>query len=298
MVSAVVFNKQGNDENFSKPCFGFLGYINQWSETEEWDDDEDDYVPGELEGFTSSNLKRVVWHSSSSGCDGRSQIWDELPDIMAAFPQFFSNFSILKVGEKLEDAPNYTIRANDIAFTLEGQNMQTTVMGAMMLRNLLEYASFGNSYHQMRTWGYDIKFSFIMSMTYQCNQSFGSNSYSFWQGTGGDESIFSDDAAIADLKNILEGGIGFVYQGNFGDTENGYGRNGEYDDKNAPHNPRTEEFANLHDVMMLPSLKDLPEDWPVDTLWEVNGTFSPNRRFDSTQMQELTKHIYDSIYKL
>lgn len=56
MVWAVIENHKGQREDFRKPCFGFMSYIHQWYETDEWDDDEDDWEYEYLEGFEPAEL--------------------------------------------------------------------------------------------------------------------------------------------------------------------------------------------------------------------------------------------------
>jgi|AKZA01.1.fsa_nt_gi hypothetical protein len=298
MVMATVFNKRGASEEFSKPCFGFLSYIEQWDEdNEQWDDEEDEYVAGPLSGFSSGELSHMVWSPGPSGCDGTQLINQELPEILAAFPQYFSGFKILDEDESYPGLELGGFDTGDIYIPLADQNMQTTVMGAMMLRNLIEYSSFGNSYMILRTAGFDVPFSFVMAMTYQCNKSFGSSEYSFWQGQGGDECVFGDEVTVADLINMMEGGLGKIYQGVFGDTEQGYGRYGNYGDGSAPVNPRTGRRCTLTDTTMLTSLENIPEDWDKTELLTINNSFGNHHRFVESEFLKLAQAVWEKVLK-
>lgn len=296
MVMATVFNKAGDSEDFAKPCFGFLSYIEQWDEDNEvWDDDEDEYISGPLDGFSSGELSHMVYSPSHSGCDGTALIKQELPEIFAAFPQYFGNFKLLDENENYGDLQLGGFDNGDIYIPLADQNMQTTVMGAMMLRNLIEYSSFGNSYMILRTAGFDVPFSFVMAMTYQCNKSFGSSEYSFWQGQGGDECVFGDEVTVADLINMLEGGLGKIYQGVFGDTEQGYGRYGNYGDGLAADNERTKRRCTLTDTTMVEDLSTLPEEWDRTELLTINNGFGSHHRFVQGEFVKLAQEVYKKV---
>lgn len=303
MVMAVVYNKDGMAHHFSKPCFGFLSYIQTWDDGEgadddddNWDDDDyEEYEEGPLDGFESTNLSHLIWTpgvnfmQSKEGQDYNSddRIFSLLPAIFEAFPQYFEGFSVIK--ESSDD--NLSIKV-----PLAGQNMQTVVLGCMMLRNVLEYTHFRSTFDHLINKGTPLKVAFILgcSMVGIFNMSYKGNMY-YWS-TGGDDQIFGDDARIIDFKNMVEGGVGTIYQGEFGDTENGYGRYGYYGNKSSGKSLRSGNPLSLTDTPLVSVNADseaaIAASQSLNSLMmEVDKT----ARFSEDKFGEFTKRFCEEV---
>ena len=258
MVMAVVYNKEGENQHFAKPCFGFLSYINTWDEGEDddWDDeDDDDYEEpeeGPMDGFSSHQLSHLVWTpevnfmQAVEGYNSDQRIRDLLPKIFEAFPQYYEGFSVVPVEGTPTDRKLFAIKV-----PLEGQNMQTIVMGCMMLRNVLEYTHFRTTFDTLINKDTPLNVAFILAVSMVSIYNMGYKGQMTYWSTGGDDQIFGDDARVIDFKNMIEGGVGTIYQGEFGETDNGYGRYGQYNGRDTVSSERTCARLTLTDTLLV-----------------------------------------------
>lgn len=294
MVWAVIENSKGEAEDFRKPCFGFMSYINQWDETDEWDDDEGDWVYECLGGFTPGELKYMRFMPEVRGNLSSQESlkdWEEkyLPKVleaMEALPQYYENVKYVP-----KDADSDTEEM--FVWDLQGANMQTTIIGAMMLRNVLQYPSMRSVFCLCIDNGISPVISFIMGNTYSRTYStFGRTSGQYLSNPVhyGDESIFSDEARVCDLKVFCEGGLGFIYQGEWGDTDNGYGRYGEYDGDEAEHFGRCNRSAIITDTLLI------TEGYQDSRrMHDLEHEVCASHRFSDEELIQLARNIAEAI---
>lgn len=291
MVWAVVENHKGNREDFRKPCFGFMSYIHQWYETDEWDDDEDDWEYEYLEGFEPAELKYMRFYpeigrhlsSEESQKEWYEKYMPAVLEAMLCLPQYYKG-----VQHNNEDGEE-----EEFVWDLEDANMQTTIIGAMMLRNILQYSSMRAVFRICIDAGVSPVISFIMGNMYSRNYStFGATAGQYLSNPvhHGDESIFSDDVRVHDLKTFVEGGLGFIYQGVWGDTENGYGRYGEYDGGSAPTFARCGRSGVITDTLLT---TENYGDSPLIRTFESEVCTS--HRFSDDEILELASKIAEAI---
>lgn len=294
MVWAVIKNHEGETEDFRKPCFGFMSYANQWEETDEWDDDEGEYFMTSKDGFETANLSTMTFYPELSGHLTSEEVklgWAEkyLPKLYEAIkglPQYYSSLTI-EMDENDED------QEPEFIWNLQDANMQVTIIGAMMIRNILQYASMRRTFTIMIDAGFDVKIAFIMAQRYSSNLvTFGTDKgkYLAYPSAGGDESIFSDGSCICDVVAMYKGELGYIYQGLWGDTENGYGRYGEYDGGCAPRFERADRCARITDtVLVAEGYSD------SKSLYELEGALVPSHRFSDEELVAIANQFKEAI---
>lgn len=291
MVWAVIENHKGEKESFRKPCFGFMSYINQWNETDEWDDDECDWVYECLSGFEPNELKRMYFfpeiRNNLSSQEGEKEWYDKympaLLEAMLCLPQYYEGVQYNKVDGAEEE----------FVWDLEDANMQTTIIGAMMLRNVLQYSNMRRVFRICIDAGINPVISFIMGNMYSSNYStFGSTAGQYLSNPVhyGDESIFSDEIRVCDIKAFVEGKLGFIYQGVWGDTENGYGRYGEYDGDEAEHFGRVSRSGVITDTLLITEgYADSPR------IHSLENEVCSSHRFSDDEILQLANNIAEAI---
>lgn len=272
MVQATIINKQGVEEGFSKPCFGFMGYINQWNEDDEvWDEDEDEYINTPLDGFSSDNIETMIYHHGEGG----AAFINAVKSAMEKLPQYYDNVT-------------WAEGDDDLVFPLVGVPMQKTIIGAMMMRNIFTYESCRNVFLHLLEAGREPVVAFVLSQRYFSNYHFASGGMAFFTSSDGDESIFGDYSRLCDLRAMLNGEIGYLWQGVWGDTDNGYGRDGEYDDDSSPINPRTGHRSRLTETTQVVD-KTVWEESPL--LYSFENEFSDTGRMDTVQFSKLVDTV-------
>lgn len=247
MVQVKVFTKEGHSHTFRKPCFGFMAYINSWGD-EIFDEvldengvrvyvDEDEAHPY----FKSHLLKSLDWrlgYLSKTNCNTTN-----IPYILKAmksYPQYYDDVTVSGKGEDLT-----------FTFPLEDVPMQKTIVGAMMLRNVLDRSSHSSLFQKSIEMGFSPKFSFLLAqMFYICTSFDDEDSICSLDSRNDDDTIFSDFTRVCDLECFLNHKLGDVWQGVWGDTENGYGREGDYDGCDAPRSKRTGYRSELIDIIL------------------------------------------------
>ena len=298
MVQAVVVNKQGKTLNKSTPCFGFMAYINQWREVyvnrdgvEVDEDDETEFdwdsvenVYKHVDGFEPNNLATLIWIPQPRWVTPEVEelVRLDFPEILKAFPQFYKDVTIKNLNGPTNWSPSANIWHEEerarVLFPLEGHNMQVTIIGAMMLRNITDYTACNRAYQMFRNNGYDVKHSFIFAQIFNGNDGF-MGRISYWFSSTDDSSIFSDDTQVGDLRMVMDGELGNVWQGDWGSTETGYGRDGSlgagYDDtseETAPYFERTGDSSTLRDVLMRETgfSQDEPEGRFIESIIRQN----------------------------
>lgn len=291
MVMATVFNKSGNSEDFRKPCFGFLSYIDQWEDDEEeWDEDDEEYVNTPKCGFNSGDLDYMIWdpHWRDMSSVSNKVVQEALPAIFAAYPQLFGNF----VYQPEQD--------HSIRIPLQGANMQSTVFACMMLRNVLEYSSYRLVFDTLVGAEIPVEKAFLLStfMSGGYNVSFGGNMF-YWS-QGGDDQIMGDEIRLIDIKNIVDGGLGHIYQGVFGDTENGYGRYGSYDNNSAPRATRQPTNSNrrltLTDTLVMEKTEANAEEIEKSPyLTSILAGVKSTMRLNDAEMLEFSRDLLSKL---
>lgn len=278
MVMATIISDTGDAENFRKPCFGFLGYIDEWNIVRRSDNGGWDTVSH----FDSDRIEKMVWNPDWDEHDEeKNKLFREsLHEIQKAFPQYFGEFTISSNGD-------------EIVVPLKNKNMQTTVMACMMLRNFTYYSSTRQVFETLvNDFGVPVPEAFVISMIYSGNYNMGEGGMMYYWGTGGDEQIFGDDVAIIDLKNMLEGRLGTIWQGDFGDTAQGYGREGCYDGETAAESPRTGEYLSMVDTTLVEVGHYTEEEISNSkTISAINSSVNSTHRFDSTEFREVVDDI-------
>ncbi|WAX14189.1 hypothetical protein ECO319P1_00030 [Escherichia phage ECO319P1] len=252
MVWAVIENHKGQREDFRKPCFGFMSYIHQWYETDEWDDEEDDWEYEYLEGFEPAELNLMHYfpdfrnHMPSQDLpEFREKYLPVLLEAVKLLPQYYSNVEYTAPTDSTQET---------FTFALQDANMQTTIIGAMMLRNIAQYSGMRRVFRLCVDAGLDPVTCFVMGNMYSSNYcSFGADAGKYLANPVhyGDESIFPDETRACDIQAFIDGKLGHIYQGVWGDTENGYGRYGEYDGDTAPRFERTGNRSTITDTLLL-----------------------------------------------
>lgn len=295
MVWAVVENSKGEKEDFRKPCFGFMSYINQWDETDEWDDDEGDWIYECISGFQPGELKLMRFMPETHrhlGNDETEKSWysDYMPKVLEAMevlPQYYEGVKYIPRNAE-EDGEEQFV------WDLQNANMQTTIIGAMMLRNVLQYPSMRSVFRICIDAGISPVISFIMGNSYSrgYSTSFGSSTGQYLSNPVhyGDESIFSDEVRVCDLKAFVEGKLGLIYQGVWGDTENGYGRYGEYDGDEAERFARCDRAATITDTLLL--IEGYEDSKRMHNL---EHEVCSSHRFNDEELVELAQKIAEAI---
>lgn len=230
MVHVEVVNKVGESTGeWCRQCFGFMSEIDCWDENEEeWDDDLGEWVSNPLDGFASHNLQTMIFHHKAANCISdadRDKVMGGIKEAMSGLPQYYDNVTLENDGKSFH-------------FPLMGVKMQKTIIGAMMLRNIIQYSSNRQTFLMLMESGIDAKLSFIMAQRYQMNHSLMENTKMAYVSNG-DETIFGDEARVCDIIAMYNGQLGTMYQGNWGSTREGYGRYGDLDGECAGDNPRT-----------------------------------------------------------
>ncbi|MCS5736775.1 hypothetical protein, partial [Herbiconiux daphne] len=120
------------------------------------------------------------------------------------------------------------------------------------LRNVICYSSQKNSFTRLIKDGVDHSLAFLIAQIYPYRvNGLDKSKEGFYRNFGGDETIFPGAARVCDLVAAVKGKLGDCWQGVFGDTENGYGRYGDYDGHLAPVCPRTGYKKELANVTLL-----------------------------------------------
>ncbi|UIW10513.1 hypothetical protein PQC38_gp037 [Aeromonas phage BUCT695] len=237
MVMCVIENKDGQTQHFSKPCFGFMSYIDQWHC--EYDEDDNE-VESCIPGYEANNLSKLIFEMDVQVREAKNVV-DELNTLFAAFPQIYKGFSVEEV--RGEDP--------SVVVDLVGNNMQTTIIGLMMIRNVYE-SGFYNIVKLLMDRGAPFHKAFLFAQFMYKGYSIRDSS-SMYYLVSGDSQIFGNKATVDDVQYVLNGGLGCIYQGVWGETENGYGRYGRYNgDCSAGINPRTGVNYTLTDTLLMP----------------------------------------------
>lgn len=248
-IYGTVVNKKGEEEYMSKPCFGFLNYIDQWKEhdcdDDCDDDDECDCENSSIDGFESDNLLKFIWNANiGEGYSVEPKTLElfrnDIPEILESYPVLFRGFTYLKGEQANKDK-------FEIALT-DDYMMENTIMGAMSMRNLINYSAYVNSYALMRNSGYSVKLSFLLANFYQANRGM---STEFFRHNRGDDQIFPAETTLEDFKHLYNGGELNNQQSVWGTTDNGYGRNGDIPGTKGT-NSRTGYYPMMIDCMILP----------------------------------------------
>lgn len=281
-IEVRVTDKKENWVEFDRPCFGFLSYIDQWDTTDIEDASSDDMyrlkdING-LEGFESENIESMTYieypfSSRSLPADRMSFLQDKFLEALKNLPGYYDNVSV---------DTNYGSRKWAFNFPFENQPMQKTVIGAMMIRNIMTYTSTGLAFEELCKEGIEPHIAFVLANAFPYSyNAVNNNSSNFYRNHSGDETIFPTSARICDLAAMIKGELPDPWQGCWGDTEDGYGRYGEYNGgEYAEQSSRTGHRKNLHDVVLLKEgYEDSPilsnnSDFGVDDGW---GSFTIRR---------------------
>lgn len=271
-VYGKVINTEGRELRVSKPCFGFLHYITSWRHGSGlfpplgYEGDSRQYI----ENFAcSALLSRFEWEYRKGN--------DLNPDTRELFDNQFGGFDnyvrdIIGAARQLNQYyENFNF---DHAFDEEfpyicvplttDDNMQHSIIGGMMLRNLLHYNYCIKAYAMFKDAGLSSLRAFVYAQVYYAGQNF-NGEIRFSTQFGGDNQIFPRAAGICDLAAMLKK-KSFPWQGNWGDTDHGYGRDGWYGSNNdfdgddpesddeplnrAPELERTQYYSQLSDVTL------------------------------------------------
>ncbi|MCS5737548.1 hypothetical protein, partial [Herbiconiux daphne] len=129
--------------------------------------------------------------------------------------------------------------------------MQVTILGGMMLRNIFNYTSTFQSFLYCLKEGVAPHIAFTIAQAFFRSVGF-SGSY-FYRSADGDESVFGGCSRLCDLAAFIRGELGDTWQGNWGDTVDGYGRYGCYDndEDSAPISSRTGYRKDLRDATLV-----------------------------------------------
>lgn len=304
MVQAITVNGQGKELRHSRPCFGFMAYINQWNEhyvnglghvvdedDEDFDWEDAECVYGANPDFESDNIHFLIWlpvpRCNSDAVKG--MIEADLVEIMEAFPQFYSNVTVENLDKVSENSGNWGNANVRITWPLCGQQMQVTIVGAMMLRNLIEYTACNRLYELLRNKGYSPKEAFIYSMMFNGNANW-EGEVRYWYQCSDDSALFQDDTEIHDIIMIMEGRLGHAWQGEWGSTASGYGRDGmmettyDGDGESAPIFERIGHEADLKDILM--DVQGAPSDSPTSQTLEslIRNNSSSYHQIDEEEL--------------
>ncbi|MFW3388289.1 UNVERIFIED_CONTAM: hypothetical protein RF648_20070, partial [Kocuria sp. CPCC 205274] len=227
-----------------RPCFGFLSYINQWDsdDVEDHSDDYDNcYQEDGLDGFEAEKLKAVGYIE-----EVEAGFLSDIQKAMAGLPQYYGGVEVKAEPER------YGQHRVTFMIPLENQPMQVATIAGMMLRNVICYSSQKNSFTRLIKDGVDHSLAFLIAQIYPYRvNGLDKSKEGFYRNFGGDETIFPGAARVCDLVAAVKGKLGDCWQGVFGDTENGYGRYGDYDGHLAPLCPRTGYKKELANVTLL-----------------------------------------------
>lgn len=286
MVQAITVNGQGKRRHHSRPCFGFMAYINQWDECYrnrqgevvsedddefDWDDVDHEYCSDPE--FASDNLHQLIWlpHPRFNSPEVGVMLQEDFMTIVESFPQFYSEVKIRNMDKLASSSNNWRVAEVEVEFPLVGRNMQVTIIGAMMLRNILEYTCANRTYEILRNKGYSPKMAFVYSLMFNGNENW-NNETVFWYQCNEDSSMFQDDTQIHDILMLLDGRLGHIWQDVWGSTECGYGRDGNMsgdensDSEDAPIFARLGSESVLKDILM--DVKGAEADSPDATTIE------------------------------
>lgn len=282
-----IHNKKGDWIKMDRACFGFLSHINCWDE-----DDVESHSKGcnpkgynGLPGFSSDDLQSIEYIED---CE-TPELLSNLRKAMAGLPQYYSDFSI---DEKTYGRIHIHIPVEDVC-------MQVPVVGGMMLRNILAYSNFRRSFEQLIEKGVDQPTAFIIAQAFpHRHNGFEKDKCGLYRSTGGDESIFSSDARLCDVINALKGNLGDDWQGKFGDTEEGYGRYGNYGDEEAPDSLRGRRSKTLTDIVFVKE-KKIWETSPLlnSVMFEGCGVMEDGCRLFLT-VDAFVEKLYPKIQEL
>lgn len=247
MVQATVFTKEGRSHAFRKPCFGFMAYIDSWGDEifDEVLDENGVRVPVDDDEshpyFKSYLLKSMDW--TISNIFNRNDNDVNIPyvlEAMKSYPQYYDNVVVVGEGEDMT-----------FTFPLEDVPMQKTIVGAMMLRNIIDRETHSAMFKTCLDVGLSPKFSFLIAQLFYSSTNFDCDEYACpLDSRSDDDTIFSDFTRLCDLELFLNHKLGDVWQGVWGDTLGGYGREGEYDGYDAPRSKRTGYRSELIDITL------------------------------------------------
>lgn len=236
-------NKEGDWIKMDRACFGFLSYINQWDE-DDVEQSSSGYSANGYNGlsdFGPADLDSVDYIES---CDSASYLAD-IRKAMAGLPQYYDTFSINDSRQKKDWEVEFNI-------PLSGVCMQIPVIAGMMLRNVMNYHNYKTTFKTLLEKGVEAPMAFVLAQIYPYRRNAVKPELSgFYRSYGGDETIFPGEARLCDVVNMLKGNLGDAWQGVFGDTANGYGRYGEYNDDDAEESPRTGRPKSLMDITLV-----------------------------------------------
>lgn len=252
-INVRVHNKAGEWIMMDRPCFGFLSYIDQWDTSDIEDASHDELYSRDdgcgIEGFHSGEIDNFDYidkpfASRSLPADRFQFLSDGLYEAMKGLPQYYGDVSI--------SGDDYGYNNKAFNFPLTGKQMQTTVIGAMMLRNINAYTSTGLAFEEFLKEGVEPHIAFVLANAYPYSYNALNNDKStFYRNQNGDETIFGSHARVCDLAAMIKGEIPDAWQGVWGETEEGYGRYGDYDGTNADNNPRTGYRRSLNDCVLV-----------------------------------------------
>ncbi|QMV48279.1 hypothetical protein PQC36_gp109 [Proteus phage Vb_PmiP-P59] len=225
------------------PCFGMLSELDCVVENEDWEDVS-------LDNIFSDNLDHVIYYPSDRfssdlyivkqirGDMDQKKFLDKLISEVLENPMNNGMFDHIEFGtfivpeyEEEEchiDNESVMMEVNGFKIKTKGLNMQKTLLPAMMIRNILNDYDIGSVFNLLINKGFDWHFSFMLSqMFYMCKDYSGETYVNI---VDYDSTILPHyEATLEDFKNMCTGDFKQIYQGNWGDTENGYGRFGYYD---------------------------------------------------------------------
>lgn len=302
-VDVRVHNKAGEWIDQDRPCFGFMSFIDQWDE----DDineassndiyDRSDY--GNIPGFESCELTRLdhsIWRpfeDNDFGKKQREEYFEKFLEALPLLPQYFEGVEVLRKDashQQNEDSVTF-------CYPLEGRQMQATIIGAMMVRNIMCYSCGGKAFGMFIDKGVEPHIAFVLANTYfgafqpMARGGIAAGNY-FYRTYGGDESIFNSLATVADVAAMINGKLANPWQGKWGDTDEGYGRYGNYDSHSAGNNPRTNMQKNLNDVTLL---LDGYQDSPKLSRNEWMGGAGQNHIPESFMMETIIPAIREAL---
>lgn len=315
MVQAIVVNGQGKELRQSRPCFGFMAYINQWNEQyvngqgTVVNEDDDDFDWEDVEtvycadpDFEASNIHFLIWlpQPRCNSDEVKKMIEADLVSIMEAFPQFYSNVTVENMDKIADNNGNWSSSNVRIKWPLCGQQMQVTIIGAMMLRNLIEYTASNRVYEILRQEGYTAKESFLYSMIFNGNANWEGEAR-YWYQCSDDSAMFQDDTEIHDIIMLMEGRLGHAWQGEWGTTESGYGRDGmmettyDGDGTSAPFFDRLDSESDLKDILM--DVQGAPSDSPESQTLEslIRNNSSSYHQLDKEELLRCVALINERI---
>lgn len=278
-IEVRVYNKKEEWVDFDRPCFGFLSYIDQWDYSDIEDASHDEIADRSdccsIVGFEADQLVSFDYVEKPFGSRNLSQarvdtLKQQVREALAGLPQYYGDVSVME-----ESYGRWRIN-----FPLEGKQMQTSVIAAMMLRNVIMYTSIGLAFEELCSEGIEPHVAFVVAngFSYSYN-ALNNNKSTFYRNHSNDETIFGQSARICDMAAMIKGELPDPWQGNWGDTDGGYGRYGDYDDGHAPNSERTHNRKSLNDLTLLTEgYEESPlltnDDYGSDDGW---GTFTIQR---------------------